>query len=285
MNYHLRNILAILIGSAIMGFGINYFNIANRLAEGGITGITLLLKYTLDWDPGITNLILNIPLLFIGWKLLGRQSAIYTIIGTVAVSFFLTAFSSFRHPMENDTLLAALYAGVTVGLGLGLVFRFGGTTGGVDILARLVNKYFGWGIGRTMFCFDLFVIGLSLYYLNLDLAMYTLVALFIAARVIDFVQEGAYAAKAIMIISDHAVDISQRIMQEMGRGATLLKGRGGYTGLDKEVLYCVVSRNEIVRFKNLVHATDPHAFIIINDVHEVFGEGFTLDEQKQPLQK
>jgi uncharacterized membrane-anchored protein YitT (DUF2179 family) len=285
MNYHLRNILAIILGSAIMGFGINYFNIANRLAEGGITGITLLLKYVLDWDPGITNLALNIPLLFIGWKMLGRQSAIYTIIGTVSVSFFLTAFSSFRHPMENDLLLASLYAGVTVGLGLGIVFRFGGTTGGVDIVARLFNKHFGWSIGRTMFIFDTFVIGLSLYYLNLDLAMYTLVALFVAARVIDFVQEGAYAAKAIMIISDHAEDITQRIMQDMGRGATLLKGRGGYTGLDKEVLYCVVSRNEIVRFKNLVHETDPHAFIIINDVHEVFGEGFTLDERKQPLQK
>ncbi|AMA73549.1 MULTISPECIES: YitT family protein [Aneurinibacillus] len=283
MNHHLRNIFAILVGSAIMGFGINYFNIANRLAEGGITGITLLLKYTLNLDPGITNLVLNIPLLFIGWKMLGRQSAIYTIIGTVAVSFFLTLFSAFRHPMENDTLLAALYAGVTVGLGLGIVFRFGGTTGGVDIIARLFNKHFGWSIGRTLFIFDLFVIGLSLYYLNLDLAMYTLVALFVAARVIDFVQEGSYAAKAVMIISDHAVDISQRIMQEMGRGATLLKGRGGYTGLDKEVLYCVVSRNEIVRFKNLIHETDPHAFIIINDVHEVFGEGFTLDEKKQPI--
>jgi uncharacterized membrane-anchored protein YitT (DUF2179 family) len=285
MNYHLRNIFAIILGSAIMGFGINYFNIANRLAEGGITGITLLLKYVLDWDPGVTNLALNIPLLFIGWKMLGRQSAIYTIIGTVSVSVFLTAFSSFRHPMENDLLLASLYAGVTVGLGLGIVFRFGGTTGGVDIVARLFNKHFGWSIGRTMFIFDTFVIGLSLYYLNLDLAMYTLVALFVAARVIDFVQEGAYAAKAIMIISDHAEDITQRIMQDMGRGATLLKGRGAYTGLDKEVLYCVISRNEIVRFKNLVHETDPHAFIIVNDVHEVFGEGFTLDEKKQPLQK
>ncbi|WCN36684.1 YitT family protein [Aneurinibacillus uraniidurans] len=283
MNYHIRNITAILIGSAIMGFGINYFNIANRLSEGGITGICLLLKYVLNWDPGVMNLLLNIPLLFIGWKLLGRQTAIYTIIGTIAVSVFLTAFAPFRHPIENDKLLAALYAGVTVGIGLGIVFRFGGTTGGVDIVARLFHKYFGWSIGRTMFIFDIGVISLSLYYLNLDLAMYTLVALFLSARVVDFVQEGAYAAKAIMIVSDHAEDISQKIMQEMGRGATLLKGRGGYTGLDKEVLYCVVSRNELVRFKNIVHKTDPHAFITVNDVHEVFGEGFTLDEKKQPL--
>ncbi|WP_047152604.1 YitT family protein [Aneurinibacillus tyrosinisolvens] len=285
MRFHIRNVLAIIIGSAIMGFGVNYFNIANRLSEGGITGITLLLKYRLGWDPGITNLVLNIPLLILGWKLLGRQSAVYTVVGTVAVSVFLSLFSSFRHPMEHDTLLAALYAGVTIGIGLGIVFRFGGTTGGVDIIARLFNKYWGWSIGRTMFTFDIFVLGLSLFYLNLDLTMYTLVAVFLAARVIDFVQEGAYAAKAIMIISDQAVDISHKIMQEMGRGATLLKGRGGYTGIDKEVLYCVVSRNEIVRFKNLVHETDPYAFIIVNDVHEVFGEGFTLDNMKRPLQK
>ncbi|WP_027417515.1 YitT family protein [Aneurinibacillus terranovensis] len=285
MKFHIRNILAIIFGSAIMGFGINYFNIANRLSEGGITGITLLLKYIFNWDPGVTNLILNIPLLILGWRTLGRQSLVYTIIGTLSVSFFLSLFGSFRHPIPNDTLLAALYAGVTVGVGLGIVFRFGGTTGGSDIIARLFNKYFGWGIGRTMFMFDFVVIGISLYYLNLNLAMYTLVAVFLAARVIDFVQEGAYAGKAIMIISEHAVEISQKIMEEMGRGATLLKGRGGYTGIDKEVLYCVVSRNEIVRLKNMVHETDPYAFIIINDVHEVFGEGFTLDGNKNPLVK
>ncbi|WCK56102.1 YitT family protein [Aneurinibacillus sp. Ricciae_BoGa-3] len=285
MRFHIRNIIAIIFGSAIMGFGVNYFNIANHLTEGGLTGITLLLKYIFNWDPGITNLIFNIPLLILGWRQLGKQALIYTIVGTLSISFFLSVFGSFRHPIPNDTLLAALYAGVTVGVGLGIVFRYGGTTGGSDIIARLFNKYFGWSIGRTLFLTDFLVIGISLYYLNLNLAMYTLVAVFVAARVIDFVQEGTYTAKAIMIISDHAVTISQLIMKDMGRGATLLKGRGGYTGTDKEVLYCVVSRNEMVRFKNLVHSADPHAFVIVNDVYEVFGEGFTLDEEKNPLKK
>jgi uncharacterized membrane-anchored protein YitT (DUF2179 family) len=284
MNYRLKSVLAILTGSALMGFGINYFNIANGLAEGGVTGITILLKFMFNWDPGLVNLLLNIPLLLLGWKVLGKISLIYTIIGTISLSLFLSLFGSMRLELD-DPLLAALYAGVSVGIGLGIIFRFGGTTGGVDIIARLLNKYIGWSIGRTMFLADVLVIGISLLYLDLTRAMYTLVAVFIGARVIDFVQEGAYAAKAVMIISDSAVQIAESIMRDMERGATLLKGKGGYTGSEKEVLYCVVSRNEIVRLKLLVHQVDPYAFVTVNDVHEVLGEGFTHDDQKRPLQE
>ncbi|MBO8170734.1 MAG: YitT family protein [Bacillaceae bacterium] len=284
MKITLKNIIAITIGTAIMGFGINYFNISNGLAEGGITGITLLLKYIFNIDPAFSNIVLNIPLFIIGWKVLGRISFIYTLYGTLMFSVFLFFFQDFRLDLRQDVLLASLYAGVFVGLGLGIIFRYGGTTGGVDILARLLQKYFGWSIGRIMFAIDMFVILLSLYYLSPERAMYTLVAVFIGARVIDIVQSGSYAAKAAMIISDHAPEISKKIMKEMGRGATLLKGRGGYTGSDKEVLYCVVNRREIVRLKNLIHQIDPFAFVIVNDVHEVLGEGFTLDENKRPIQ-
>jgi uncharacterized membrane-anchored protein YitT (DUF2179 family) len=277
MKQHMRNIIIIIIGSGIMGFGVNYFNIANRLAEGGVTGITILLKYIFDWDPGITNFLINIPLLAIGWKVLGRTTLVYTIVGTIALSFFLSVFSPFRYPME-DTLLAALYAGVTVGLGLGLVFWAGGTTGGVDIIARLGQKYKGWSIGRTIFAFDFFIILFSLVYLRLELAMYTLVAVYVSARVIDFVQEGAYSGKAVMIISDLNREISRKIASEIGRGTTLLQAQGGYTELNREVLYCVVGRNQLVRIKNLIHEMDPHAFVIVNDVHEVYGEGFTFEK-------
>ncbi len=283
MQRHLRNIFAITAGAAIMGFGINSFNIANGLAEGGITGITLLLKYVLGINPAFSNLALNIPLFILGWKILGRIAFLYTVYGTVALSFFLYLFQNFQLVLENDVLLASLYAGVAVGLGLGIIFRYGGTTGGVDIIARLFQKYMGWSIGRTMFFADMIVIILSLYYLHHEKAMYTLVAVFIGARVIDFVQSGSYAAKAAMIISDEAPTISRVIMEKMGRGATLLKGKGGYTGSEKEVLYCVVNRREIVRLKNLIHQLDPYAFVIVNDVHEVLGEGFTLDEKKRPL--
>lgn len=277
MRQHFRNILLIILGSAIMGFGINYFNIANRLSEGGVTGITLLLKYIFNWDPGLSNFIINIPLLIIGWKVFGKSSLLYTVIGTLAVSLFFSLFAPFHYQMK-DTLLAALYAGVTVGVGLGIVFFAGGTTGGVDILARLFHKYKGWSMGRTMFAFDIVVIALSLMYLNLDRAMYTLVAVFVSARVIDFVQEGTYSGKAVMIISDHNREIAGKIIHEMGRGATLLQATGGYTNIERQVLYCVIARNEIMRIKSLIHQTDPHAFMIINEVHEVFGEGFTFDK-------
>ncbi|WP_408005295.1 YitT family protein [Pseudalkalibacillus berkeleyi] len=283
----LKNIFFILLGSAIFSFGIIHFNIENNLAEGGFTGITLILYNLFKIDPAISNLVLNIPLFLIGWKLLGRNSFIYTIIGTVAVSLFLWIFQHyvrFSIPLHEDLTLAALFAGVFIGIGLGIIFRYGGTTGGVDIIARLVNKYVGWSFGKTMFLFDAFVIlSATVTYLNYKEAMYTLVAVFVGARVIDFIQEGAYAAKAAMIISENNAEIANRIIKELDRGATILNGRGTFTGSQKEVLYCVIARNEIFRLRNLIQQIDPHAFVAVNDVHDVLGEGFTLDENKNPL--
>lgn len=282
-----KNILFILLGSIIFSFGIVHFNMQNNLAEGGFTGITLLLYFLFKWDPSYTNLILNIPLFFIGWKLLGRNAFLYTIIGTVSVSVFLWIFQRYQiiMPLSEDLTLAALFAGVFIGVGLGIIFRFGGTTGGVDIIARLVNKYAGVSMGKTMFMFDAVVISLSLiFYLSYQEAMYTLVAVFVGARVIDFMQEGAYSARGAMIISDHNEDIAAKIMNEMERGVTVLKGHGSFTKKEREVLYCVVGKNEIVRLKNVITSVDPHAFVSVSVVHDVLGEGFTLDENKKPLE-
>jgi uncharacterized membrane-anchored protein YitT (DUF2179 family) len=282
-----KNIIFILLGSIIFSFGIVHFNMQNNLAEGGFTGITLLLYFLFNWDPSYTNLILNIPLFFIGWKLLGRNAFLYTIIGTVSVSVFLWIFQRYQinMPLNEDLTLAALFAGVFIGVGLGIIFRFGGTTGGVDIIARLVNKYAGVSMGKTMFMFDAVVITLSLiFYLSYQEAMYTLVAVFVGARVIDFMQEGAYSARGAMIISDHNEEISAKIMNEMERGVTVLKGHGSFTKKEREVLYCVVGKNEIVRLKNVITSVDPHAFVSVSVVHDVLGEGFTLDENKKPLE-
>lgn len=282
----IRNTLFILLGTAIMAFGLVNFNMQNKLAEGGFTGITLLLYFLWNINPSYTNLILNIPLFFIGWKLLGRNSFLYTIVGTIGVSLFLWIFQRYPLdiPLRNDLTLAALFAGVFAGIGLGIIFRSGGTTGGVDIIARLVQKYSGWNMGKTMFIFDACVITLSLItYLNYKQAMYTLVAVFVTARVIDFIQEGAYTARGAMIISEQNEEIAERIMAEMQRGVTALRGYGSYTKNERDVLYCVVAKNEIIRLKNLITAVDPHAFISISVVHDVHGEGFTLDENKMPI--
>ena len=282
----IKNILFILIGAAIFSFGLVHYNIQNELAEGGFTGITLILLFAFNWDPALMNLVLNIPMFIIGWKLLGRLVFIYTVIGTVAVSIFIKIFMIYQidFNMQDDMVLVALFAGLFIGVGLGIIFRYGGTTGGVDIIARLAHKYLGWGMGKTMFLFDAFVILLSwLVYLNSRSMMYTLVAVFVGARVIDFVQEGAYAARGALIISSSPNEIATKISAEMHRGVTVLKGYGHFTKKDRQVLYCVVGRNEIVRLKNIISSIDEQAFVSLIDVHEVLGEGFTLDEQKRPL--
>ena len=283
-----KNIFFIIIGAAIFSFGLVHFNIQNELAEGGFTGITLILLFAFNWDPAIMNLVLNIPMFIIGWKLLGKRVFIYTVIGTVAVSVFIKIFMIYQIDihLQDDLFLVALFAGVFIGIGLGIIFRYGGTTGGVDIIARLAHKYMGWSMGKTMFMFDAVVILVSwAVYLDHRSMMYTLVALFVGAQVIDFVQEGAYAARGAFIISDSQDEIAAKIAAEMERGVTVFRGYGHYTKADREILYCVVGKNEIMRLKNIITSIDPHAFVSLIDAHDVMGEGFTLDEQKRPLER
>lgn len=285
-NLQMKNIFFILLGAAIYSFGFVHFNIQNELGEGGFAGITLILYFLLNWDPALMNLLLNIPVFFVGWKLLGKKVLLYTIIGTVAVSVFLKIFLVYeiQIDLQNDLFLASLFAGIFVGAGLGIIFRYGGTTGGVDIIARLVQKYIGWSMGKTMFLFDASVILLSwLAFLDNRSMMYTLVAVFVGARVIDFMQEGAYSGRGALIISNSQEEIASRIAIEMDRGITILRGYGHFSKEEREVLYCVVARNEIVRLKNIINEVDPHAFVSLIEVHDVMGEGFTLDEQKMPL--
>ncbi|MER1956336.1 MAG: YitT family protein [Solibacillus sp.] len=282
----IQNIIGILIGTALFSFGFVHFNMQNQLGEGGFSGITLILYFTLNWDPALMNLLLNIPMFILGWKLLGKRTFIYTIIGTVSVSVFLKIFQKYEVNMnlQDDLLLVSLFAGVFVGVGLGIVFRFGGTTGGVDILARLANKYLGWSIGKTMFGFDFFVILISwATFLDARSMMYTLVAVYVGGRVIDLVQEGAYTAKGAFIISLKSDEIADLISKNMERGVTVFDGHGHFTKEHRDVLYCVVSRNELVRLKSIIHRVDPHAFVSIMDVRDVAGEGFTLDDKKQPI--
>lgn len=259
----------------------------NNLGEGGFTGITLLLFFIWDFNPAISNIILNLPVFLIGLKYLGRKTFIYTIIGTVSVSVFLEIFQVYTLsiPLHSDMTLAALFAGVFIGVGLGIVFRNGGTTGGVDIIARIVHKYFGWSIGKSMFVFDLIVISTSVVtYLEYVEGMYTLLAVYVGARVIDFIQDGAYAARGAMIISSKNNEIAINITENLNRGVTIIDGTGGYTQNVHKILYCVVPKNEIMRLKNTIQAIDPHAFITLTSVHEVLGVGFTLDDEKKPLE-
>lgn len=286
MKIKFKNIFFIIFGAAIFSFGVVHFNMQNNLGEGGFTGITLLTYFMFDWNPAIVTIILNIPLFIIGWKLLGRITFYYTIVGTLSVAIFLALFQlkTFTINLQGDLTLAALFSGVFIGVGLGITLRFGGTTGGVDIIARIAHKYFGWSMGRTMFIFDFFVIALSLTtYLKLVEGMYTLVLVYIGARVIDFIQEGAYSARGLTIISKQHEAIAASINSKMDRGVTILDGHGYYSREKQNVIYCIIGKNELMRAKNIVKEIDPYAFVAVTSVHEVLGEGFTLDDNKQPF--
>ncbi|AYB45154.1 YitT family protein [Paenibacillus lautus] len=279
--HRLQTIIPIIAGSAIYAFGLLYFIIPNELMEGGVTGITVLLNYAFNISPSISTMALNIPLFLVGMKILGKRQSVYTGLGIASLTLFLWLFEllidhGYVVPFhtEHDYILAALYAGVTLGAGLGIVFRFGGTTGGSDIIARIINRKFGFSMGQIILSLDILIIGLSLFFIPLERILYTLVAVFIASKVIDFIQEGAYAAKAFTIISDRAPDIAKRISTEMDRGVTLIPAIGAYSMQAKHMVYCVVSRQEIRRLTGIAKSLDPRAFIIINDVNDVHGEGF-----------
>lgn len=277
----LKTVIPIIIGTAIYAFGLLYFIIPNQLMEGGVTGITVLLKYAFNIPPSLSTLVLNIPLFLVGLKILGGRTSVYTGIGIGSLTLFLWLIEKMIHlgwiipfQTEHDYILASLYAGVTLGAGLGIVFRFGGTTGGSDIIARIFNRKFGYSMGQVILALDIIIIGLSLLYIPLEKILYTLVAVFIASKVIDFIQEGAYAAKAFTIISDQAPEIADRITKELERGVTLIPAIGAYSKQAKHMAYCVVSRQEIRRLNEIAKSVDPRAFIIINDVNDVHGEGF-----------
>lgn len=276
-----HSFLPISIGTAIYAFGLIYFILPNQLMEGGVTGITVLLNYAANISPSISTLILNVPLFIVGWRALGPSQTMYSIYGVLSLTFFLWLFElaverAWIIPFQTDYdfILATLYAGVTLGTGLGIVFRFGGTTGGVDILARMANRRFHISMGQFILLMDVFIIGAALFFIPKEKILYTLVAVFIASKMIDFIQEGAYAAKAFTIITDKADEISAQITKELERGVTLIPAIGYYTKQHKHMVYCVVSRAEMRRLRSIVKAIDPRAFIIVNEVHDVLGEGF-----------
>lgn len=277
----LKTVIPIIIGTAIYAFGLLFFIIPNQLMEGGVTGITVLLNYAFAISPSLSTLIINIPLFLLGVKILGGRQSIYSGIGIVSLTLFLWLIEKFidlgwivPFQTENDYILASLYAGVTLGAGLGIVFRFGGTTGGSDIIARIFNRKFGYSMGQVILALDIIILGLSLLFIPLEKILYTLVAVFIASKMIDFIQEGAYAAKAFTIISDKAPQMADRITLELERGVTLIPAIGVYSKEAKHMVYCVVSRQEIRRLTEIAKFVDPRAFIIINDVNDVHGEGF-----------
>lgn len=280
VKFHPVNFLMIALGAAIYAFGFVNFNMVNHLAEGGISGITLIFHALFKLNPAYTQILFNIPLFILGVKIFGKRGMIYTIHGTVCLSVFIWLFQrmSFSIDLAHDTLIAALLAGIFAGIGGGIVFRFGGTTGGGDIIGRYFEQKKGLALGQTLFVFDIVVLTLSLSYIDIQHMMYTVIASFVFSQVVAVVQNGGYTVRGMLIISSKYTEISQKITDEIGRGATYLKAEGVYSGQGTKVIYVVLSPVQVQAVKVILAEIDPDAFVSIINVHEVIGSGFTYKE-------
>ncbi|HHT68475.1 MAG TPA: YitT family protein [Firmicutes bacterium] len=264
----------VLVGVIITAIGVSYFLIPAKIAAGGVSGLATVIYHLTKLPVGVTMLLFNIPLFALSWRIIGPVFGAKTLFGTLALSVFVDLFNQFPVPVTEDLLLCAIYGGVLSGIGLGIAFRSGGSTGGTDMAAQLVARFFPTSVGQALLIVDGFVILLAGIAFGLELAMYALIAVFITTKTVDLVQEGQSYAKACLVISDDPETIGRRIMERLERGVTMLDGRGMYTGYDRQVLLAIVSRMEITTLKAIVAETDKKAFVIIYDVHEVLGEGF-----------
>ncbi|QDR81922.1 YitT family protein [Sporomusa termitida] len=272
----LRDYAGIGLGTVITALALNIFLIPNKVAAGGTSGLATVLHHTFGLPVGLTMLALDIPMFLLSLKILGARFGVNTLFGAgiLAVSIDFTA--PFVPVLTRDLLLNSIYGGVLAGVGMGIVFKFKGTTAGTDLAAAIINKLTGISIGQALLGVDFFVIALAgVVFGSAELSLYALISLFVTTKIIDLVQEGPSAAKAFFIMSSSSGEVADAIMAELGRGVTMLAGRGAYTKSERDVVFCVVSTREVSHIKDLVYRIDRQAFVIVADAHEVLGEGFS----------
>ena len=267
--------LGITIGCGIMAISIDVFSAPSKIAPGGISGLATVIYYIIKLPIGVTMLILNIPLFILAIKILGKSVGAKTVYGTIILSIFVDyVFES--SPFTEDLLLASLFGGIVLGVGLGLVFRFGGTTGGTDLAAAIINKFIPqFSIGTILMVIDFTVVVIAgILFKQAEITLYSVISLYTSIKILDFIQEGFGYAKAFYIISDYPEEISNEIFKELDRGVTALTGQGMYTKEKRQVLLIIVHRSQVNQLKEIVYNIDSRAFVILAEVHEVLGEGF-----------
>lgn len=269
----IKKYLVLIIGSLIYSAGLEIFLVPNNIIDGGVVGISIMASYLTGIPFGVYMLVLNLPFLYLGYKQIGKTFAISTIISIIAISIF----SEFLEPVPQitqDYFLAAIFGGIIAGAGVGLVIRQGGSLDGTEITAIILDRKTSFSVGEVVMFFNLFILGAAGFVFGWDKAMYSLVAYFIISKMIDVVLKGLDESYAVMIVSDEYEEIADALMHRLGRGVTYLHGQGAYTGDDKQVLYCVVTRLEVVKLKEIALEKDETAFVTINPVHDIVGGRF-----------
>lgn len=273
----IKEYIIVALACVVMAFNINYFFVGNKLAEGGVSGLSLIIHYLSNIDVSYLYFALNIPLIILAYIFLGKNFLLKTFFATFVLSVFLKVFASFSEPLD-DILLAAIFGGAINGIAIGIVFYAGGSTGGMDIVAKIVNKYTGIPISRILLATDFIVLSIVAVIFGKVIFMYTLISLVISSKMIDIIQVGIYSAKGVTIITTKEDEIRKRIMEDTSRGITLIDAKGGYTQKEIGMLYCVVGQYQLIKVKTIVKEVDPSAFMIVADVHEVIGNGFLVNK-------
>jgi uncharacterized membrane-anchored protein YitT (DUF2179 family) len=268
--------VGITIGCIIYALSFVLFVIPRDLAPGGISGLAIVLNHFFSVIPiGKTIIILNAPLFLLSLKRLGKGFLWRSVYATVASSLLIDLLIPYTRSFSVDMLLSAIYGGVVMGIGIGIIFRFFGSTGGTDLLAQLLSERIGLSFGTTLLIIDTCIIALSgVAFHSVTIPLYSIVSLYISSKAIDLVQEGLSFSKAAWVVSSRPDTVAARIMTDLDRGVTKFTAAGGFTGERKEVVFCVVPQSQITHLKQIVHEIDPDAFVAIMDVTETLGLGF-----------
>lgn len=258
------------IGSVFAALGLEIFLVPNRIIDGGIIGISIIASHLTKWPLGVFVVGLNLPFLMFGYKQIGKTFVFSSLFSIVSLSLLVSVFHDLV-VVTHDILLAAVFGGIVLGIGVGLIIRSSGSLDGTEMVAIVISKKIAFSVGEIVMFFNLFILSSAGLVFGWDRAMYSLLAYFIAFKVIDVTIEGLDEDKAAIIISDNPQEIADAIMARLGRGVTYMEGKGGFSNEDKTIIYSVITRLEVAKLKSIIQEKDPHAFLTINDVYEVMG--------------
>ncbi|MEC0170581.1 YitT family protein [Paenibacillus graminis] len=269
----IQRIVMMVLGAAMMSVALEIFLVPNQLIDGGITGISIMISHIFHIPLGIILTLLNLPFLVIGYKQIGKTFALSTLFAVVLMSIGTQLLHPVA-PLTGEPLLAAVFGGVILGVGVGLVVRYGGSLDGTEIVAILVSKKLPFSVGEVVMFFNLFILSGAGFVFGWNNAMFSLIAYYIAFKVIDVTLEGLDQSKSVWIISDKFRDIGEALTERLGRGVTYLDGEGGFSGDNKKVIFVVITRLEEAKLKTIVEDWDSDAFVAIGNIHDVKGGRF-----------
>lgn len=264
----------IIVGATLVGLAFNIFLLPSRIAAGGISGVSTILYELFGYNPAYVQWIINIPLIVLGLLLAGKEFSAKTIVGTFFVPFVIYLTGGLHLSVDNP-LLSSIYGGIMLGIGLGIVYRGNGSTGGTALIAQLLKKYTGISSGFSQLIVDGVVVVTSAFVFNFELALYALMSIYVTSKVIDFVQLQTSPTKLVLIITEHEEKIQSVIQNEIDRGLTKVKSTGGYSNNEKTMILCVVEQSEAVYLKKLLQSAEPSSFVIFLNASEILGLGFS----------